>query len=650
MALALGACTTLAPDGQVSGPVGPDAVGPGGPAASTPAPVAANPAGQADPAADATQPPAEIIARSSGRVISLPGSEAAERGDLEAAEAATLEIERPPQPAIPDRDLWQRIRDGFAFPDLPTPLVDQKRRFYLQRPEYLQRMFARGSRYLYHIVEEVERRGMPTELALLPFVESAMNPVALSHAKAAGLWQFIPATGRRYDLEQNWWADNRRDVVRSTDAALQYLQTIYEMHGNDWFLALASYNWGEGAVGRAIRTNRARGQPTDYLSLRMPTETRHYVPKLIALKQIIADADAFGVKLPPLADEPYFVMVKKTRPIDLKLAAQFANMTVEEFVALNPAHHRPVIAATENSMLKIPADRLDGFIEAMARHEADEKVFATWFPYTLKRGETLEDVARRGGVTAAELRRANTIAPEVKVLAGTRLLAPQKSVGDDASLAGFAGARIYQQINVPARYHVVRRNDTPARIARRHGLTIRQLAAFNGGRTQYRAGQRLVIRHAQVQTVLINEQGTRRLISSEAAGRAAAGSGASAGSGTAAASGAEAAAAAAATSAAATATRPAPARPRANQAPTRATSRTARSATATPAATRTAAAKAATGKAAATPNREANSKRATPPRGAATQTRNRSNGKEANAGRSSTAAATASARSETAVR
>ena len=253
----------------------------------------------------------------------------------------------------------------------------------------------------------------------------------------------------------------------------------------------------------------------------MPTETRHYVPKLIAMKEIIRDADRLGITLPPLANEPYFVTVRKTRPIDLSLAAQFASMSVEDFVALNPAHNRPVIQATEDSMLKIPADRLDGFVEAMARHEADEKVFATWHPYTVKQGETLEDVARRGGVTVAELRRANGIAPEVKVLANTRLLAPQKSVSDDSLIANFSGARIYQQVNVPASNHVVRRGQNSASIARRYGLTVKQLAAFNGGRSTYKPGQRLVVRHAQVHTVLINENGARQLISSRSAGAAA---------------------------------------------------------------------------------------------------------------------------------
>lgn len=505
----LGACTTVSQipaDSSGGSPIVVSRpVGTPGPEAMVSAPKPAG-ARRADP--PGTERALAEVTPLPGGAVPLPGT------DPEATAApidtASVEIESPD--SLPKRDLWQRIRDGFAFPDLPTPLVDQKKRYYLERPDYLKRMFERGSRYLHFIVEEVERRGMPTEIALLPFVESAMNPVALSSAKAAGLWQFIPATGKRYDLDQNWWEDNRRDVVSSTQAALQYLQTIYAMHGNDWFLALASYNWGEGAVARAVKANKARGRPADYLSLRMPNETRHYIPKLIAIKEIVQHAAALKIDLPPLPDEPYFVLVKKTRPIDLSLAARFASMTVDDFVALNPSHNRPVIAATENNMLKIPADRLEGFVAAIARHEADQKVFASWQPYTLKPGESLEDVARRGGVTSAELRRANSIAPGVTVLGGTHLLAPQKSIADDSKLASFNGARIYQQVHVPASYHVVGRRDTATSIARRYGLTVSQLVAFNGGRRQIKPGQRLIVRNPQIQTVLINENGARQLI------------------------------------------------------------------------------------------------------------------------------------------
>ena len=408
--------------------------------------------------------------------------------------------------------LWDRIRAGFAMPDLDTSLVAEKERFYLQRPDYLQRMFSRGSRYLYHIVEEIEKRGMPTELALLPFVESAMNPVALSSAQAAGLWQFIPSTGKQYNLQQDWWVDNRRDVVKSTQAALEYLQKIYEMHGNDWFLALASYNWGEGAVGRAVKRNQARKMPTDYLSLNMPAETRHYVPKLIALKNILMRADSLGLNLPELPNQPYFVTLEKTRPIDLKLAAQFAGMSVSEFVALNPAHNRPVIAASRNNQIKLPADRLQAFLTAVERHGESNRAFATWQPYTLKTGETLESLARRASVTVAELREANGLRTGQRILAGTRILAPQASVDDESKVESFEAPRVYELVERPAVYHRVGRRETLASIARRYGTSVANLKAWNGIGNTAKTGTRLLVRQAEAQTMLTTESGDRRVV------------------------------------------------------------------------------------------------------------------------------------------
>ncbi|MFZ9842672.1 MAG: transglycosylase SLT domain-containing protein, partial [Burkholderiaceae bacterium] len=195
--------------------------------------------------------------------------------------------------AVPAKpaNIMLRVQRGFAMPELPSKLVDTHIKRFLNKPEYLERVFDRGGRYLHHIVEEVEARGLPTELALLPIVESAFNPQATSSAKAAGLWQFIPSTGRVFNLSQNWWMDERRDIIESTRAALDYLQKIYAQQGNDWFLALASYNWGEGAVSRAIKRNKARKKPTDYLSLKMPKETRHYVPQLIALRNLLRDPE-----------------------------------------------------------------------------------------------------------------------------------------------------------------------------------------------------------------------------------------------------------------------------------------------------------------------------------------------------------------------
>lgn len=218
-----------------------------------------------------------------------------------------------------DSDLWARIRRGFQMPDLQTDLVDMQTTWYVQRPEYVQRMTERSQKYLYHIVEELEARHMPTELALLPFIESAYNPQALSVAKAAGMWQFIPGTGRTYNLKQNMWQDERRDVLASTSAALDYLSRLHDMFG-DWYLALAAYNWGEGNVQRAIARNQAAGLPADYQSLRMPNETRNYVPKLQAVKNIIAHPQQYGLTLPEIPNHPYFVTVTTARDIDVKVS------------------------------------------------------------------------------------------------------------------------------------------------------------------------------------------------------------------------------------------------------------------------------------------------------------------------------------------
>jgi membrane-bound lytic murein transglycosylase D len=405
-------------------------------------------------------------------------------------------------------NIWDRIRAGFTMQPLDTPLVERMERFYLSKPDYLQRMMARGGRYLFHIVEEIEKRGMPTELALLPFVESAMNPTALSTAQASGLWQFIPSTGRAYNLHQDWWVDNRRDVVKSTQAALEYLQKIYEMQGNDWFLALASYNWGEGAVARAIKLNKSRNKPADYLSLNMPNETRYYVPKLIALKNILLRADELGLALAPLPNRPYFVTIEKTRPIDLKLAASFAGMTVEEFLELNPAHNRPVIAASRNSEIKLPADRLDSFLEATERHIASGRPFVTWQPYTLKTGETLEAIASRAGMSAAELRQANGVRPSVRPIAGTRLLIPGQPLDDDRKIEDFQGPRIVELSEQRAVHHVAARDDTFASIARRHKVGVAHLRKLNPDiKGEPAQGARVLVRAGGPQTIVSTENG-----------------------------------------------------------------------------------------------------------------------------------------------
>ncbi|WP_226458958.1 transglycosylase SLT domain-containing protein [Quatrionicoccus australiensis] len=345
---------------------------------------------------------------------------------------ATYELRSAPQlpgtidlTANPD-NLWDRIRNGFSMIDLNDDLTLYYQQWYQNRPDALRRMVERSRPYMHYIVQELEARGMPTELALLPMVESSFNPMAYSRSNASGLWQFIPATGKRFNLEQNWWQDQRRDIVASTGAALDYLQTIYEMHG-DWHLALASYNWGEGAVKRAIEKNNARGLPTDYANLNMPNETRHYVPKLQALKNIFGNPVLMvQLRLPEILNRPYFATIDTGRTMDVKTAARLANMPLEEFIALNPSHNRPVIKA--DTPLVIPTDKLETFRSNLERHSAP---LTEWQAYTLKHGEKLNQVGSRFGIATPELLRINGLPTRARLGAGTTLLVPAGRGADD---------------------------------------------------------------------------------------------------------------------------------------------------------------------------------------------------------------------------
>ncbi|MEC5386330.1 transglycosylase SLT domain-containing protein [Uliginosibacterium sp. H3] len=342
-------------------------------------------------------------------------------------------------------DIWGRVRNGFAMRDLESPLVDDRMRYYLARPQQLKVMFERGRKYMYHIVSELEKRGMPTELALLPIVESAYNPQALSSAKAAGLWQFIPSTGKDFQLAQNWWVDERRDVVASTDAALKYLQAIYEMHG-DWQLALASYNWGENAVARAVANNKAAGKPTDYMSLSMPTETRYYVPKLQALKNIIAHPELYNISLPAIPDQPYFTSIEKRQGMDVALAAKLAEMPLSEFLMLNPGYNRPVMPGSDNARLVLPVENAQKFQENLAHHDAP---LVTWKTYSVPRTERIEQVARRLRLAVQEICNANGLGARALLAAGYTLLVPSSAVEVAVETPSKASGGKLRQVSAP---------------------------------------------------------------------------------------------------------------------------------------------------------------------------------------------------------
>jgi membrane-bound lytic murein transglycosylase D len=320
------------------------------------------------------------------------------------------------------RDVWQRVRNGLRMAPLDSQLIGDWENYYASRPEYFARMIENSSHFLYHIAGEVEKRNMPLEIALLPMIESAYNPVAYSSAHASGIWQFIPSTGKNYGLKQNWWYDGRRDVIAATGAALDYLQTLHAMF-NDWELALAAYNWGEGAVQRAIERNHAKGLPADYRSLEnMPAETRNYVPKLIAVKNIIANPARFGITLAHVPNEPYFEVVTLKRHIDVKLAAQFADMSLDEFKFLNPAHNKPVINANSAETLVLPRHKLAGFMAAMNQHQ--DKPLVSLKTHTVQAGELPQTIAEKYGISVAELNEMNGIGPRRRITTGQTLNVP----------------------------------------------------------------------------------------------------------------------------------------------------------------------------------------------------------------------------------
>ncbi len=326
----------------------------------------------------------------------------------------------------PPIDVWQRIRAGFRLTNLEGVLVQRQEQWYAGNPEYVARMVDRGSHFLYHVVEEIEKRKMPMEIALLPMIESAYNPQAYSRAHASGMWQFIPSTGKIYGLRQNFWYDGRRDVLAATGAALDYLQKLHDQFG-DWTLALAAYNWGEGAVSRAIARNQARGLPTDYESLAMPLETRTYVPKLQAVKNIVANPAQFGIKLANVPNRPYFATVTSRRHIDVQLAASLAEMSLEEFRFLNPAHNKPVIKADGTETIVLPVDKIAVFEKNLKTHD---RPLVSWQAYTMKRSDQPEKVAAKNGMTLAELQTANNIPGNKKIVAGQTLLVPLRDNAD----------------------------------------------------------------------------------------------------------------------------------------------------------------------------------------------------------------------------
>jgi len=399
-------------------------------------------------------------------------------------------------PVIPEvffADVYERIRTGFQLDDAHQRAVDVQVSWYTRHPDYLERTFTRGQLYLHYIIEQLEARDMPLELALLPLVESAFEPFGYSHARAAGLWQFIAPTGSRFGLKQNFWYDGRRDVLESTRAALDYLQFLHREFNGDWLLAVAAYNCGEAAVMRAVRNNLAAGKPADFWHLKLPRETRAYVPKLLAMRRIVKDPQVYGLEFIDIPNEPYFVKVDTGGQIDLRLAAELAGLTQDELWQLNPAFHRWATDPEGPHQLLLPLDNGPSFTELLAQVPVEERVRVT--RYAVQQGDTLSSVARKQHTSINVLKQLNKLASS-SLQPGQELVLPGAGVPLPTKVS-LAAARVDGRPAPGARAsHVVRRGETLSTIARKHGVSIRSLARWNGMKStdMLRAGRRLVLR------------------------------------------------------------------------------------------------------------------------------------------------------------
>ena len=395
--------------------------------------------------------------------------------------------------------LWDRIRTGYAMPDLEGDRVLKWEQFYARQPDYVQRMVTRGGRYLFHIVEEVERRKMPAELALLPFIESAFNPQAMSRTRASGMWQFMPATGKDFELRQNVFRDDRRDVLASTRAALDYLKRLHGMFG-DWHLALAAYNWGQGNVQRALDRNRRAGLPLDYTSLRMPDETRDYVPKLQAVKNIVGMPARLGLSLPELENHPYFVGVTIERDIDVALAARLAHLPLDDFQALNPQLDKPVILAAGTPQVLLPYDNANQFVRELPLARGP---LASWTAWVAPRSLKPAEAAKLVGMPEALLREVNRIPPRMVVKAGSTLLVPRSAHATEyvtEHLADHANLQLTPE-GRPARklaFKAGKNGDTVAAVAKRYRVSEAQVVQWNpaAAHGKFKAGQTITVMSA----------------------------------------------------------------------------------------------------------------------------------------------------------
>ncbi|MFK5970492.1 MAG: LysM peptidoglycan-binding domain-containing protein [Candidatus Marithrix sp.] len=390
-----------------------------------------------------------------------------------------------------NRNLWDQVKNGYAFPAVDNHQVQKEINKFLSNPAYFRRISTKAKPYFYHIVKEVEKRGLPMELALLPAIESAFEPRAISHKSAAGLWQFMPATGRYYGLTQNKWYDGRRDIAESTNAALNYLKTLHKMFDGDWFLALAAYNYGEGNVGKAIRRNKKSNRPTDFWSLKLPRETREYVPKLLAFAKIVANPRAYGIKLQKISNKPYFRKINIGRQTELSVVAQLAGISLSDLKVLNPCYRRGITSPRGPHNISLPASKVYQFKQRLAQIPSELKLVKTvaftnkltvtnklpnrskktyrkfnrtknLAKYQVRKGDTLWKIAKRHNMNVAKIRSLNKLSRNASLRIGQKLV-----------------ISAVKNIKTITKKHRVRRGDNLWEIAKHYGTTVSLLKRLN---------------------------------------------------------------------------------------------------------------------------------------------------------------------------
>ena len=392
-------------------------------------------------------------------------------------------------------DVWQRVSDGLRFQIPDDKRVESQRNWYLKHPEYMKRVVTRAQPFLYYIVDEIEKRDMPMELVLLPIVESAFDPFAYSHGRAAGMWQFIPGTGKRFGMEQTWWYDGRRDVVASTQGALDYLTYLANMFDGNWLHALAAYNSGEGRVSKAIRANKKAGKPTDFWNLRLPRETRAYVPKLLALADILKNRDTYAYAWPEVENVAVIDIVDIGSQVDLAFAADLAGMSLKELHALNPGFNRWATSPEGPHRLVLPLDKASNFADALAKIDRNDRL--NWVRYTVKSGDSLSEIASKYHTTVNVVKQVNELKSNT-IRVGQAIMVPVALKALDAySLS--QGERLAATQNTKRRAHkithTVKSGDTLWDIARKYKVSTKKLASWNGmaPNDMLKLGKKLVV-------------------------------------------------------------------------------------------------------------------------------------------------------------